>query len=108
MTVLVALLVSPFAQQITTYPIHAKESGISAVNYRAMNFTMALPSVDSAEPFVPVLPVKSAIYNGLFAENNRPTSSLNVNCQTGNCTWDKFVCSSFMCTPRNAKAEVPG
>lgn len=96
--VLVAWLASPFAQQIATFPVQAKESGMSAVNYRALNFTMALPSVDSAEPFVPVLPVKSAVYNGLFAENNRPSSSLDTNCQTGNCTWENFdtlaVCSS--------------
>lgn len=98
LAVLVAWLVSPFAQQIATFPLHSKESSMSAVNSRAMNFTMAIPSVDSAEPFVPVLPVKSAVYNGLFAEDNRPSSGLKVNCQTGNCTWGDFdtlgVCSS--------------
>ncbi|KAH8776544.1 hypothetical protein F5883DRAFT_409960 [Diaporthe sp. PMI_573] len=88
--VIVALFLSPFAQQVVIYRTLAHESEVGATNYRAMNFTVALPSVDSAVPFVPVLPIKSAVYNALFAENNKPWTSLPVNCETGNCTWEPF------------------
>jgi hypothetical protein len=40
--------------------------------------------------FVPVLPMKAAVYYGLFAENNRAVADLQVNCKTGNCTWTPF------------------
>lgn len=36
--------------------------------------------------FVPILPMKAAVYNGLFAEAN-PLSPMTVTCDTGNCTW---------------------
>lgn len=88
--VIVALFLSPFAQQIATYNIRALESEEGATNLRAMNFTMALPSVDPSVPFVPVLPIKAAVFNGLFLENNKPWLNLPVSCQTGNCTWEPF------------------
>ncbi|KUI58971.1 hypothetical protein VP1G_06274 [Cytospora mali] len=88
--VIVALFVSPFAQQIATYRTLSKETDIGATNFRALNFTMALPGLDDSMPFVPVLPIKAAVYNGLFMENNRPWTNLPVNCQTGNCTWEPF------------------
>lgn len=40
--------------------------------------------------FVPILPLKSAVYNGLFAENGRPNAALAFECQSGNCTWDPY------------------
>ncbi|ROV93641.1 hypothetical protein VMCG_08100 [Cytospora schulzeri] len=88
--VIVALFLSPFAQQIATYRTLSKESDIGATNFRAMNFTAALPGLDASTPFVPILSTKAAVYNGLFMENNRPWTSLPVNCQTGNCTWEPF------------------
>lgn len=51
---------------------------------------MALPGLDSSTPYVPVLPIKAAVYNGLFMEDNRPWTNLAVNCETGNCTWEPF------------------
>jgi hypothetical protein len=39
---------------------------------------------------VPILPLKSAVYNGLFAENGRPGAALAFECQSGNCTWDHY------------------
>jgi hypothetical protein len=39
---------------------------------------------------VPILPLKAAVYNGLFAENNRPAASLPFTCQSGNCAWEPF------------------
>jgi len=40
--------------------------------------------------FVPILPLKAAVYNGLFAENGKPWLSLPFTCQTGNCTFQPF------------------
>ncbi|KAI1323646.1 hypothetical protein F5Y16DRAFT_412494 [Xylariaceae sp. FL0255] len=69
-----------------------------AVIPRALNFTAALPGTTSSTGYVPILPLKSAVYNGLFAENGRPGADLAFQCQTGNCTWDHYdtlgVCSS--------------
>ena len=46
---------------------------------------------------MPILPLKSAVYYGLFSEAN-PAANLKYNCPTGNCTWPEFttlaVCSS--------------
>jgi hypothetical protein len=40
--------------------------------------------------YVPILPLKAAVYNGLFAENSRPAASLPFTCQSGNCAWEPF------------------
>lgn len=39
---------------------------------------------------MPILPLKSAVYNGLFAENGRPNAALAFECRSGNCTWDPY------------------
>jgi hypothetical protein len=40
--------------------------------------------------YVPILPLKAAVYNGLFAESNRPAASLPFTCQSGSCVWEPF------------------
>ena len=44
--------------------------------------------------------MKSAVYNGLFAENNKPAAVLPFACPTGNCTWPNYdtlaICSKCM------------
>ena len=45
---------------------------------------------DALAGYVPILPMKAAVYNGLFAENNRPAASLAFTCQSGNCAWKPF------------------
>lgn len=64
--VIVALFLSPFAQQIATYRTLCKESHIGATNFRAVHFTAALPSLNADVSFVPTLPIKAAVHNGLF------------------------------------------
>lgn len=94
----VALALGPFAQQVVTYESRSVESPQGASINRALNYTGALPGKTSSTGFVPILPLKSAVYNGLFAENGRPGASLAFSCPTGNCTWDPYetlaVCQS--------------
>lgn len=89
---IVSLALGPFAQQIITYQMRAvmDESPGSATIARAQNYTGALPGNTSSTGYVPILPLKSAVYNGLFAENGRPNAALKFECQTGNCTWPSF------------------
>ncbi|KNG46544.1 acid phosphatase protein [Stemphylium lycopersici] len=87
---IVGLALGPFAQQIATYKIRSVESNIGAVIPRALNYTGALPGDTSTTGFVPILPLKAAVYNGLFAENNRPAASLQFECKSGNCVWEPF------------------
>jgi len=109
---IVALAIGPFAQQIATYRMRTISIPETAFIPRSLNYTGALPGNSSSTGFVPILPMKAAVYNGLFAENNRPAAILPVACPTGNCTWNPFdtlaVCtecidiSSFMerwCNP---------
>ncbi|RYO90226.1 hypothetical protein DL766_009935 [Monosporascus sp. MC13-8B] len=94
---IVALGLSPFAQQVVTYQTRTVEGPEGASVNRALNYTGALPGNTSETGFVPILPLKSAVYNGLFAENGRPGAALAFECQSGNCTWDPYetlgVCS---------------
>ncbi|KAI0189240.1 hypothetical protein F4808DRAFT_45634 [Astrocystis sublimbata] len=87
---IIALLLGPFAQQIATYQTREIESHDGASVARALNYLGALPGNTSSTGFVPILPLKSAVYNGLFAENGRPASALAFECQSGNCTWDAY------------------
>ncbi|KAI1766633.1 hypothetical protein GGR53DRAFT_193355 [Hypoxylon sp. FL1150] len=94
----VALALGPFAQQVVTYESRSVESQQGASINRALNYTGALPGKTSSTGFVPILPLKSAVYSGLFAENGRPAASLAFSCATGNCTWAPYetlgVCHS--------------
>ncbi|KAI1378606.1 hypothetical protein F4677DRAFT_372677 [Hypoxylon crocopeplum] len=87
---IVALALSPFAQQVVTYQTRSVENLQGASINRALNYTGALPGNTSSTGFVPLLPLKSAVYNGLFAENGRPGAALAFECQSGNCTWDAY------------------
>lgn len=87
---IVALVLGAFAQQIVIYDVKEIESLEGASVARALNYTGALPGNTSPTGFVPILPLKSAVYNGLFAENGRPGAALAFECQSGNCTWDHY------------------
>ncbi|KAH9893042.1 hypothetical protein F4778DRAFT_749388 [Xylariomycetidae sp. FL2044] len=87
---IVALALGPFAQQIVTYQTRSVESLEGAQVNRALNYTGALKGTTSPTGFVPLLPLKSAVYNGLFAENGRPGAALAFECQSGNCTWNPY------------------
>ncbi|KAL5113231.1 hypothetical protein ACEQ8H_008898 [Pleosporales sp. CAS-2024a] len=86
----VGLTLGPFAQQIATYKVRHVESSVGAVVPRALNYTGALVGNTSSTGYVPILPLKAAVYNGLFAESNRPAASLQFTCQSGNCAWPPF------------------
>lgn len=92
------LTLGPFAQQIAAYRSHMIQSEAGAAVPRALNYTGYLPGRSSSNGFVPILPMKSAVYAGLFAESNNPSAALNVTCVTGNCTFEPFetlaVCQS--------------
>jgi hypothetical protein len=95
---ILALGLNPFSQQIATFRSRMAISSAEARNWRSTRYGASLPSTSSSEGFAPILPFKNAVYNGLFAENNKPWLSLPVNCPTGNCTWAPFdslgVCNS--------------
>lgn len=95
---IIALTLGPFAQQVASYRSHMVQSLNGASIPRALNYTGYLPGLSSSNGFVPILPMKSAVYAGLFAENNNPSAALNVTCSTGNCTFEPFetlaICSS--------------
>ncbi|GJC90672.1 hypothetical protein ColLi_13510 [Colletotrichum liriopes] len=81
---IMTLAFSPFAQQIATFHAHTTNSTEGAINLRSQQYLIALSSQSASEGFIPILPFKAAVYNGLFAENGKPWLSLPVNCQTGN------------------------
>ncbi|OAG06952.1 uncharacterized protein CC84DRAFT_1195324 [Paraphaeosphaeria sporulosa] len=87
---ILSLALGPFAQQIATYKTRNVESDLGAVIPRALNYNGALKGNTSSTGYVPILPLKAAVYNGLFAENNRPAASLPFTCQSGNCAWEPF------------------
>jgi hypothetical protein len=98
--VILAVAMSPFAQQIVIYRPRediAISNPHSSIN-TALNYTWVLPG-DPSNPspqFVPILPMKAAVWGGLFAADPNPVPPYD--CPTGNCTWPAFstlaVCSS--------------
>ncbi|KAK3954431.1 hypothetical protein QBC32DRAFT_336356 [Pseudoneurospora amorphoporcata] len=90
---IIALFLSPFAQQIATFPTRIVETphdggGAGAVNYRTESYGLALHGKEElGQAFVPILPIKAAVYKGLFAEDGRPWMGLPFRCSTGNCTF---------------------
>ncbi|KAL0465208.1 hypothetical protein QR685DRAFT_508311 [Neurospora intermedia] len=85
---IVALFLSPFSQQIATFPTRMVENPSGAVNYRTETYGLALHGKgELGQAFVPILPIKAAVYKGLFAEDGRPWMGLPFQCSTGNCTF---------------------
>lgn len=87
---IVALALGPFAQQVATYRSKTVVAPVTATIPRALNYTGYLPGNSSSTGFVPILPMKAAIYSGIFAESGKPDAALSFNCPTGNCTWPAF------------------
>jgi len=86
---IIALFLSPFSQQIATFPHrNVPAPQLTATNLRSVSYGAALHGQEELAPFVPILPLKTAVYYGLFAENNKPWLGLDVQCSSGNCTWD--------------------
>jgi hypothetical protein len=96
--VILALAMSPFAQQIVVY--RARQDVATSIPHpsinSARNYTWALPgnpSSRSPQPD-PVCPMKAAVLGGLLHAYPVPS----YDCPTGNCTWPDFstlvVCSS--------------
>ncbi|KAF4618977.1 hypothetical protein G7Y89_g14870 [Cudoniella acicularis] len=88
--------IGPFSQQVATYPIRTVATNQSAILPVAVNYT-GFYSGPSSSGYHPLLPMKSAVYNGLFSESN-PLAPLSATCETGNCTWPVInslaVCST--------------
>ncbi|KAF8854095.1 hypothetical protein BDZ45DRAFT_50013 [Acephala macrosclerotiorum] len=94
---ILAFALGPFSQQVATYQNRMIGTDRAAKLPVAVNYTGVLPGDSSSNGFVPILPMKAAVYNGLFAEAN-PLAPLTVTCETGNCTWPAVnslaVCST--------------
>ena len=86
----------PFLQQVVSYPDRlVPSSSIPTIArtqiYESKN-QQGLPLPDMVD-----LPMKAAIYNGIFDIEGRAELAISHSCQTGNCSWASFsslaVCS---------------
>lgn len=84
------LLLAPFVQQMASYKTRITPIASNATNYRASESGLALPSLSSELAFVPFLPLKAAVYNGLYAKSSKPWQDLPIYCPTGHCVWESF------------------
>jgi hypothetical protein len=100
--IILALAMGPMTGQIVGYQLcttlTAEDASRAPPSINtAFNYEMVLPG-DNTNPnsFVPILPLKAAVYNGMFSAD--PNPSVTFICPTGNCTWPDFstlaVCSS--------------
>lgn len=80
-----ALFLGPFSQQVATYPTREVVSDQLASVPAALNYTPALPGNSGSTGFVPILPMKSAVFHGLFSESG--LAQPKPICPTGNCTY---------------------
>ncbi|KAL2064952.1 hypothetical protein VTL71DRAFT_4092 [Oculimacula yallundae] len=86
---LAALFLGPFSQQVATYPTRKVISDQIASVPAALNYTPALPGNTGSTGFVPILPMKSAVFHGLFSESG--LAQPKPSCPTGNCTYPIFT-----------------
>lgn len=83
------LLFDPFLQQVVSYPSRWVPAGEKATIVRAQKYEarnedgLPLPSIVD-------LTMKSAIYNGIFDNQNNAELGIAHTCSSGNCTWPKF------------------
>ncbi|KAK1831998.1 carboxylic ester hydrolase [Podospora conica] len=97
MIMILAVFMSPFAQQIVVYRFRTAMVDGGAVSWRALGYDLAAGSGDGG--FLPVLSMKAAVYDGLLSKDSEaPWSRLPVECATGNCTFGEIetlaVCGS--------------
>lgn len=94
MIMILALLLSPFAQQIIAYRVRIVLVDDGAMTRRALNYDLALTEGNG---IIPALSMKAAVYDGLFAAGSRLKKS-SLECATGNCAFGEIetlaVCQS--------------
>ncbi|KAJ9613503.1 hypothetical protein H2200_003445 [Cladophialophora chaetospira] len=88
-----SLAFGPFAQQAVTYPLRLRpDPSGDARAARAQNYTVVRGLGLGAQNFgIPDPTMKSAIYTGLFLNDNDTIPSLVPTCSTGNCTWPTYL-----------------
>lgn len=95
MIMVLAVFMSPFAQQIVAYRFRTAMVDSGAVSWRALGYDLA---VSGNGGFLPVMSMKAAVYDGLLSGDSEPRSRLPVECATGNCTFGEIetlaVCQS--------------
>jgi hypothetical protein len=113
--VILALAMGPTAQQIVGYRLRATLAvddppRAPASLKTATNYEIVLHG-DNANPnsFVPILPMKAAVFNGMFLAD--PNPSVSFTCPTGTCTWPDFstlaVCSSCVDMSQHMQQVCP-
>ncbi|KAK0750760.1 hypothetical protein B0T18DRAFT_318626 [Schizothecium vesticola] len=95
MIMILAVFMSPFAQQIVAYRFRMALVDSGAVSWRALGYDLALAGSGG---FLPVMSMKAAVYDGLLSEDSESRPRLPVECATGNCTFGEIetlaVCQS--------------
>ncbi|TPX21344.1 hypothetical protein DIZ76_015300 [Coccidioides immitis] len=81
----------PMTQQVVTYPLRMVPSSETATVRRVQNYTVVSSPAHTDENSGLADPtMKSAIYTGLFLNENATISAIMPTCPTGNCTWPTY------------------